>query len=207
MARFVSGEGRGLGRGFRESLREDVQLRDDDRLRAEGSIRLELDHDARGVVAGLDRLDLVQVHELLARLAVARELEGLLLVRRGRLHVALAEGDLGIQGVQGLRPRLEDRIVPIADAVRRLPLRVVLPVPQDRGRVDEHRLSVAELDDRDLLVRRPQLRVPDRLEVRRGDQARATLVEGIDDRAGWAALAVAVRTTLPAVAAPDGRRV
>src|SRR5947208_15263402 len=103
MARFVSGEGRGLGRGFRESLREDVQRRDEDRLRAEGSIRLELHHDARGVVAGLDRLDLVQVHELLARLAVAREPEGLLLVRRGRLYVALALRDLRIQAVPCLR--------------------------------------------------------------------------------------------------------
>src|SRR5438034_11052167 len=53
------GESRSLGRGFRESLREDVQRRDEGGLAAAGSVPLELHHDPRGIVAGLHRLDLV----------------------------------------------------------------------------------------------------------------------------------------------------
>src|SRR2546422_5245462 len=202
----ISGERRGLGRQVREPLRQNVQGRQQDRLRAQRAVRLELHDDPRRVVCRLHGLDLVLLHELLARLAVRREYEGLFLLRRRGLHVALAERDVRIEGVQRLAPGLQDRIVPVSHAVRRLPLRVLFPRAEDRGRVDEHRLAVPELDDRDLRILRPQLRVADRLQVRGRHDPGAALVHRIDDRAVRATLAVARRAILSAVVEREVRR-
>src|SRR5207253_4098091 len=143
--------------------------------------------------------DLVQIDELLACLAIAREFEGFLVFRRGRLHVALAERDRRVERVEALAPRLQDWVIAVPDAVRGLPLRMILPVAQDRCRVHEHGLSVAELHDRDLLVRGSELRISDRLQVPRSHEARAALVHGIDNRAVRATLPMAGRTVLPAI--------
>src|SRR5438876_2687709 len=193
------GECRCLGCEFGEPLGQDVERCQQDRLRAQRSIRLELHDDPRRVVRGLHRIDLVLIHELLAGLTVRRELEGLFLLRRRGLHVAFAERDIRIERVQRLAAGLQDRIVPVSHAVRRLPFRVVLPRAQDRGRVDQHRLPVPELDDRDLRVFRSQLRVSNRLQVRGRDDAGATLVHGVDDRAVRASFPVAGRSVFPAV--------
>src|SRR2546426_7508855 len=195
-----------LCRELGEPLRKDVKRRQEDLLRTQRSVRLKLHDDPRRVVCRLHGLDLVLLHELLARLAVRREYEGLFLLRRRGLHVALAERDVRIEGVQRLAPGLQDRIVPISHAVRRLPLRVLFPRAEDRGRVDEHRLAVPELDDRDLRILRPQLRVADRFEVCGRHDPGATLVHRVDDRAVRATLAVARRAVLPAVVYSEVRR-
>src|SRR3989449_6892663 len=195
----ISSERRGLRREFGEPLRQDVEGRQQDGLRAQRAVRLELHDDPRRVVRRLHGLDLVLLHELLARLAIRREFEGLFLLRRRGLHVALAERDARIECIQRLAPGLQDWVVPVSHAVGRLPLRVFLPRAEDRGRVDEHRLAVPELDDRDLRVLRPELRVPDRLQVGGRHDPGAALIHGIDDRAVRTPFAVARRAVFAAV--------
>src|SRR5207247_3361305 len=161
---------------------------------------------SRGIVPRLHGFDLVQIDELLARLAIAREFEGFLFLGRGRFHVAFAKRDRRVERVEALAPRLQDWVVAIPHPMSGLPFRMILPVAQDRCRVHEHRLPVAELHDRDLLVRGSKLRIPDWLEISWCHEARAALVHGIDDRAVRATLAVAGRAVLPAVVQSEVRR-
>src|SRR5438309_1159259 len=201
-----SGEGRGLRRELGEPLPQDVEGREQDRLRRHGSIRLELHLDPRRIVRGFHGLDLVLLPELRARHAVRGKLQRLFLLRRRGLHVALTVRDVRVERVDGLGAGLQDRVVPVADPVGRLPVRVLPHGAEDRGRVDQHRLAVPELDDRDLRVLRTQLRVADRLEVRGRHDPGAPLVDGIDDRAVRAAFAVAGRAIFPAVVQREVRR-
>src|SRR5438128_6826428 len=82
-----------LCRELGEPLRKDVKRRQEDCLRTQRSVRFKLHDNPRRVVSRLHGFDLVLVHELLARLAVRREYDGLFLRGRRVLNVAITKRD------------------------------------------------------------------------------------------------------------------